>query len=201
MKPHRATPSAWPTRLALPLALSILLVACQGTAPATVPPNAPATGTTSKFWTHAQAPRADFNAATLAPLPSLDLTLDAGATVNPYRGRNEVVEAGRAIFHQACARCHGKDAEPTPEAPDLRRLNGTCRRIAAPEISRHCRDDVDAHFLDSVRQGKVRAGVVYMPSWEGVLTPQAIWAVRTYLESRPAPPPAVLPALQAGVPP
>ncbi len=115
-------------------------------------------------------------------------------SANPYRGQDGVVETGRGVFHAACARCHGVGAEPTPEAPDLRRLPIFCRRLAETAWKDRCLSDVDRHFWASVQEGKVRAGVVYMPSWRGTLTPEAIWAVRTYLESltpaAPARPPA-----------
>lgn len=108
---------------------------------------------------------------------------DGPGLSNPYRGQASVVAAGRSVFHAACARCHGVEAEPTPEAPDLRRLNAYCRRVLDAALQDRCQSDVDRHFWASVHEGKVRAGVVYMPSWAGTLTPEAVWAVRTYLES------------------
>jgi mono/diheme cytochrome c family protein len=37
----------------------------------------------------------------------------------------------------------------------------------------------------AVNTGKIRAGIVYMPPWRDVLTAQEIWAVRSFVESRP----------------
>ncbi|MEG2174711.1 MAG: permease, partial [Oscillospiraceae bacterium] len=40
-------------------------------------------------------------------------------------------------------------------------------------------------FMMAVTTGKVRAGIVYMPPWRDVLTAGEIWAVRSFVESRP----------------
>ncbi len=118
-------------------------------------------------------------------------------TVNPYRGQAGVVDLGRTVFHAACASCHGPNADPTPEAPDLRRLDGFCRKLKAPTLKDRCHADIDQHFMASVQSGMVRAGVMYMPSWKEALSPESIWAVRTYLETLRPPPPAVLPDRKA----
>jgi len=35
-----------------------------------------------------------------------------------------------------------------------------------------------------VRGGRTRDGRVYMPPFEGILSQEALWAIKTYLESR-----------------
>jgi mono/diheme cytochrome c family protein len=45
---------------------------------------------------------------------------------------------------------------------------------------------MDNYFLSSIRHGKVRNGAVYMPPFEGVFNQEAMWAIKTYLESRRA---------------
>jgi len=111
--------------------------------------------------------------------------------VNPLRGDSRVIEAGRQSYRQHCAECHGEEAvNPIAEAPDLRRLDSFCRRLKDPALQTHCRDDVDRYYLRSVNEGKVRAGVVHMPPWEGRLSPDEIWSIRNFIESRPRPTPA-----------
>lgn len=92
--------------------------------------------------------------------------------VNPYRDDKEAIKVGTSAFNQNCARCHGLEAISGGIAPDLRALD-----IDA---------DTDQYFRDSVRHGKVRNGAVYMPPFEGVLSQEAIWAIKAYLETRRA---------------
>jgi len=125
---------------------------------------------------------ADIDASALPPLT--DRTLAA----NPYRDREDIIVPGRAIFNQNCARCHGVDAVASGTgampAPDLRRLGTYCRRLTDEKWRNRCRDDTDAYFLKSVLKGKTIVGIEHMPAWEGILSQEALWAVRTYLESR-----------------
>jgi cytochrome c len=44
--------------------------------------------------------------------------------------------------------------------------------------------ETDQYFLQSVLHGKVRNGAVYMPPFEGVFPQEAIWAIRSYLDTR-----------------
>lgn len=105
---------------------------------------------------------------------------------NPLRGDTRVIEAGRIAYQKHCAECHGEEAiHPLAEAPDLRRLDSFCRRLKDPALQAHCRDDVDRYYLRSVNEGKVRAGVVHMAPWEGRLTVDEIWSIRTFVETRP----------------
>lgn len=106
--------------------------------------------------------------------------------VNPYRGLPAAIEVGRATFAQTCARCHGPDADATGHpAPDLRRLDLACRRIGDPAIRAACLSDNDVFFTRSVRGGKVIVGITHMPPWEEALTPQLVWAIRSFIETRP----------------
>ena len=118
---------------------------------------------------------------------------------NPYRDRPEVQAAGAAAYERHCASCHGEAAQrPVAEGPDLRRLNGFCQRLADASLRSRCLKDVDAYFLESVLDGKLRAGVVHMPPWRGVLPQETVWAIRSFTESRPVPPPRRLPDLPPG---
>lgn len=112
------------------------------------------------------------------------------APPNPFRGDPSAIEPGRAAYAAHCATCHGDQAvSPMAEAPDLRRLDGFCRRLTDTALKSHCLRDVDTYYLRSVLDGKVRAGVVHMPPWRGVLRDDEIWAIRTFVETRPPDPP------------
>jgi len=89
---------------------------------------------------------------------------------NPYRGEKEAIRVGTSAYNQNCARCHGLEAISGGIAPDLRKL----------DIDK----ETDIYFRDSVLRGKVRNGAVYMPPFEGILSQEAIWAVRSYLDTR-----------------
>lgn len=105
---------------------------------------------------------------------------------NPYRGNPLAAEVGRAAFNQSCASCHGADADGhAAPAPDLRRLGRSCARILDADLRRQCTRDVDHYFRSSVQKGKVKVGVVHMPAWEGVLAPEVVWAIRSFVETRP----------------
>lgn len=109
---------------------------------------------------------------------------------NAWRGQAAAIQAGQALYGQHCAECHGQDAsQPLAEAPDLRRLDSFCRRLREVSLKADCTADVDRYFLRSVNEGKVRAGVVHMPPWKGVLSEQDIWAIRSFVETRPTDPP------------
>ena len=47
--------------------------------------------------------------------------------------------------------------------------------------------EMDDYFISTVRRGRVRDGRVYMPPFEGTLTQEAIWTIRTYIETRREP--------------
>jgi len=91
-------------------------------------------------------------------------------TVNPYRGNKEAIRIGDSAFNQNCARCHGLGAVSGGIAPDLRLLD-----VAD--------DGTDEFFIGKVRNGVTRNGAVYMPPFEGMLTQEAMWAIRAWLET------------------
>lgn len=102
---------------------------------------------------------------------------------NPYRGNETAIRIGSSAFNQNCARCHGLEAISGGFAPDLRMLDRDCMdKEAAKKLS--CFKDVDNYFLGSIRGGKVRNGAVYMPPFEGFLNQEAMWAIKSYLETR-----------------
>ena len=95
---------------------------------------------------------------------------EAWVTVNPYRGNKDAIRIGDSAFNQNCARCHGLGGVSCGIAPDLRLLDVND-------------DDTDEFFIGKVRNGVTRNGAVYMPPFEGMLTQEAMWAIRAWLET------------------
>lgn len=119
--------------------------------------------------------------------------------VNPYRSDAAAAVIGGVAYGQHCAKCHGAESARTlPEGPDLRRLNSFCNQLNQDALKPHCLADVDRYYLLSVREGKLRAGLRHMPAWEGVLPQETLWAIRSFTETRPLPPPRTLPDLPPG---
>ena len=90
---------------------------------------------------------------------------------NPYRGTGDyglAQQIGDKAFNQNCARCHGLGAVSGGIAPDL--------RLLVPV-------DDDGYFIGRVMGGSIRNGITYMPPFEGVLSQDAIWAIRSWLDS------------------
>ncbi len=88
---------------------------------------------------------------------------------NPYRKDKTAIRIGDSAYNQNCARCHGLGAISGGIAPDLRYLP--------------LGDEGDEVFLPRIRRGSVRDGRVYMPPFEGILSQEAMWAIRTWLET------------------
>jgi len=110
----------------------------------------------------------------LTPIKDAGVNLDGDgwAAVNPYRSSPEhdkAVEIGASAYNQNCAACHGLEAKSGGIAPDLRMLDAG--------------DAGDEWFVERVRHGAVRDGRVYMPKMADYLSQEALWAVRTYLDS------------------
>ena len=88
---------------------------------------------------------------------------------NPYRGSQAAIKVGASAYNQNCARCHGLEAVSGGIAPDLRYLP--------------LGDEGDEVFMQRIRKGAVRDGRVYMPPFEGTLSQEAMWAIRSWLET------------------
>ncbi len=98
------------------------------------------------------------------------------ASENPWREAEpavlfKAVEVGAKGYNSNCARCHGLEAISGGLAPDLRYLEAN--------------DFGDEWYLDRILHGYEQNGAVKMPPFEGILNQQAIWAIRTYIETRP----------------
>lgn len=122
-------------------------------------------------------------ATDLSALPPLG---PAWRVDNPYRGDPRVAAIGRTLYAEACQRCHGVDGDASQSVgTDLRLVDIYCyRRIQDAATRSACVRDNDDYFKRSVLHGKVRVGVIHMPPWEGVLSQEAVWSLRTFLESR-----------------
>nr|WP_319528217.1 cytochrome c-550 PedF [Pseudomonas laurentiana] len=93
-------------------------------------------------------------------------------TENPYRNteqQEKAVSIGASAYNQNCAACHGLEAKSGGIAPDLRMLDAGVNG--------------DEWFVERVRNGAVRDGRVYMPKMADYLSQEALWAVRSYLDS------------------
>lgn len=88
---------------------------------------------------------------------------------NPYREDETAIEIGASAYNQNCARCHGLEAKSGGMAPDLREL---------PDGR-----EGDEWFIYRVRNGSIRNGVTYMPKFEDVLSQEALWAIKSWLDS------------------
>ena len=89
------------------------------------------------------------------------------ARVNPYAGQPEAIAAGKLLFEENCAKCHGSDAEERHGRPSLR-----SERVA------HATDGELAWLL---RNGSRRKG---MPSWSSLPEPER-WQLIAFLRSLP----------------
>jgi len=88
---------------------------------------------------------------------------------NPYRDNPRAIEIGSSAYNQNCAACHGLEAKSGGIAPDLRLLE-----VGALG---------DEWYKERVINGAVRDGRVYMPKMADYLSQEALWAIRSYLES------------------
>jgi cytochrome c-550 PedF len=91
---------------------------------------------------------------------------------NPYRGNQTAIKIGKSAYNQQCARCHGLEGVSGGLAPDLRSLEKG--------------DAGDRDYLPPVRKGVTRDGRTMMPKFEGVMSQEAMWAIRAWLETVPA---------------
>lgn len=103
---------------------------------------------------------------------------------NPFRGHADAIRIGASAYNQNCARCHGLEAISGGIAPDLRKLDNDCSTMKVAKKKDACVAEMDQYFLGSIRKGKVRNGAVYMPPFEGILSQEAMWSIKAYLETR-----------------
>ncbi len=103
---------------------------------------------------------------------------------NPYRGLEAAIKVGESAYAQNCARCHGLQVKSGGIAPDLRLLDRDCVDLKSEVKKQACYKETDKYFLTSIRRGKVRNDAIYMPPFESFFSQEAMWAIKSYLESR-----------------
>jgi cytochrome c-550 PedF len=103
---------------------------------------------------------------------------------NPYRGDAKAITIGTSAYNQNCARCHGLEAISGGIAPDLRKLDNDCATLSDAKKKEACVKEIDGYFAGKVRKGVTRNGAVYMPPFDGILQQEAVWAIKSYLETR-----------------
>lgn len=89
---------------------------------------------------------------------------------NPYSGNKVAITIGSSGYNQNCARCHGLEVISGGLAPDLRYLEKG--------------QSGDEWFLERIRRGATINGVTKMPAFEGIISQEAMWAIRAYIESK-----------------
>jgi polar amino acid transport system substrate-binding protein len=97
----------------------------------------------------------------------------AVAAKNPYEGDASRAAAGRGLFNQYCAHCHGPNAVSPDPPRDLRRLK---RRYG---------ENMANVFHSTVTHGRPDKG---MPNWTGQLDDDTIWTIFTFLQTVQAEP-------------
>ena len=113
-------------------------------------------------------PPVDLEARASAAPPAAAAAATPPAKTNPFRGDPSVAMAGRTLFNTHCSHCHSPNAANPEPRTDLRRLNHRYGERA---------DDV---FYTTVTQGRPTKG---MPPWGPALDDDAIWKIKTFLES------------------
>jgi cytochrome c-550 PedF len=108
------------------------------------------------------------------------------SATNPFRNNSEAIRVGTSAYNQNCARCHGIEAISGGIAPDLRMLDRDCMTQKNETKKAACFAEMDTYYAASVRRGKVRNGAVYMPPFEGILQQEAVWSIKSYLDTRRA---------------
>jgi len=113
---------------------------------------------------------------------------------NPYaagashaQGNAEALRIGSSAYNQNCARCHGLEAISGGISPDLRKLDGDCMSLGDESKKLACFQEISDYYVSTVRRGRTRDGRVYMPPFEGILSQEAMWSIKTYLETRREP--------------
>ncbi len=90
--------------------------------------------------------------------------------VNPYAKQSGAIAAGKLLFEDHCAKCHGADALGRHGRPSLR--------------SEEIRAATDGQLAWLLKNGSLRKG---MPSWSVLPEPER-WQIISYLRSLPKEP-------------
>ncbi|WP_210397425.1 cytochrome c-550 PedF [Motiliproteus sediminis] len=117
----------------------------------------------AQLWAHGDVTPQSVDVSGLEPLG------EEWVEENPYRGNELAIKIGQSAYAQNCARCHGLDAISGGIAPDLREL---------PEGL-----EGDEWYAYRVINGATRNGVPYMPKMADFLSQEALWSIRSWLDT------------------
>lgn len=121
--------------------------------------------TTRAIYAHGDVTPQPIDTAGLDPLG------DDWRTENPYRGNDLAKSIGASGYNQNCARCHGLEVISGGLAPDLRYLE-------KGKVG-------DEWFIERIRHGARKSdGATVMPAFESIFSQEAMWAIRTFIESQ-----------------
>ena len=100
------------------------------------------------------------------------------AMLNPYREKGGAqyelaIKIGSSAYSQNCARCHGLQVISGGIAPDLRLLEDG--------------EFGDEWFMERVMNGYSQNGAYKMPPFRDLMNQEAMWAIRSYTETREKP--------------
>jgi mono/diheme cytochrome c family protein len=87
------------------------------------------------------------------------------ARTNPFAGQPDAIAAGRLVFEDHCAKCHGADAEGRGKKPSLR--------------SSRVQGATDGEIFWLLKNGNLGKG---MPTWSAI-PEQTRWQVIAYVKS------------------
>jgi cytochrome c-550 PedF len=117
-----------------------------------------------------------------ATLPQLGA---AWVDTNPFRGNEKAVAVGAEGYKHNCAGCHGLEAQSGGMAPDLLVPVKDCMELVSGEQQSNCLKENDDFFKSITLKGKRNGeGRYVMPAYDGVFTQEAVWAVKSYIDSR-----------------
>lgn len=89
---------------------------------------------------------------------------------DPFVDNKKAIEIGASGFNSNCARCHGLQMVSGGLAPDLRALP--------------VGQEGDDIFKERVTLGKIQNGMTKMPKFSGILSQEALWAIRAYIQAK-----------------
>jgi len=90
------------------------------------------------------------------------------AAKNPHERDSDRTAAGRGLFNQYCAHCHGPNAVSPDPPRDLRRLK-----------HRYAEKSADLFYF-TVTHGRPDKG---MPNWTGLLDDETLWTIFAFLQT------------------
>ncbi len=139
---------------------ALVLTACGSSATSTSAPSGSADSSGGTHVTNRAEPPADY-----------------ASKVNPFAGKADAVTAGKAIFSNNCATCHGDSGKGDgPSASVLNPKPGNLTYTAQEA------NDAYIHWIVSEGGDAAKLSNV-MPSFKGTLSDDQIWQVTSFVKS------------------